>query len=159
MVNYNEAKQERSIKMSYRLTLGNIGLMNHIQEKTDNVISTIRDFKNKHKSFFMKCAVTYMAVKIGIILLASFAALVYLTSHVTQYLAIEMSQTKALLFATPLTMIVVLKLYFIFRMLMTYDRSRMMIQIVFNAMVLKGNQGVWQVGELSSVSWEKVRNQ
>lgn len=143
--------------MSYRLTLGNIGLMNHIQKNTDAVISAMRDFKNKHKSFFMKCAVTYMAVKIGIILLASFAALVYLASHVTQYLAIELSQTKALLFATPLTMIIVLKLYFIFRMLMTYDRSRMMIQIVFNTMVLKGKQGLWQVGELPAVSWEKVR--
>ena len=162
--NEERRKQERSNKMYNRLTLKDVVFMSHTREKTDNIISAMRDFKDRHKPCFMKCAVIYMAAKIGIILLASFTAMIYLMSHVTQYLAIEMSQTKALLFAVPLTLVIAFKLYFIFRMLLTYDRSRLMIQTVVNAIVLKGMRGVRQVGEslpgdLPSLSWEKARKQ
>ena len=158
--NEERRKQERSNKMYNRLMLKDVVFMSHTRGKTDNVISAMRDFKDRHKSRFMKCAVIYMATKIGIILLASITAMIYLMSHVTQYIEVEMSQAKALLFAVPLTLVIAFKLYFIFRMLLTYDRSRLIVQMVVNAIVLKGMRGIRQVGEslpgdVPSLSWEK----
>jgi hypothetical protein len=109
----------------------------------------------------MHCAVVYMSVKIGLILLASFTSMALLIGYVSQCIAIEMSKTKALLLASPLTLIVMLKLYFIFKMLMTYERSRAMIGCVVNALWLKGRQGIRRIeGTLSvpPLSLEKAKN-
>src|SRR5574342_455780 len=105
------------------VTLENRSWVINLQEKARKLLRTVYDFKETYKSHLMNCAVVYMSVKIGLVLLATFTSMALLISYVSQCIAIEMSKTKALLLASPLTLIIVLKLYFIFKMLMTYERS------------------------------------
>ena len=135
----------------------------NLREKAMQLLTSIHNFKETHKPFFMKCAVIFMLVKIGLILLVTFSTMAFLLGSVTPYLAVEMTKVKAMLFAFPLTMIIMLKLYFIFKILMTYDRSRSIMKAAVNIMLLKGSQGMRRVEEtfsmdLSPVSLEKVRN-
>ena len=123
------------------ITFENTGWVINIREKARKLLKTVYDFKETHKSHFMNCAVVYMSVKIGLILLATLTSLALLTSYVSQQLAIEMTKTKALLLASPLTLVVMLKLYFIFRMLMTYEGSRAIIKSVLGVIWSKSRQG------------------
>ncbi|MFN3533286.1 MAG: hypothetical protein ACK41Q_12375 [Candidatus Brocadia sp.] len=149
--------------MSYTIIFKNSGRILDLQEKVMQLFASLNNFKETHKSFFMKCAVIFMSVKIGMILLATFLAMVFLLGFVTPYLAGEMSKTKAILFASPLTMIIMLKLCFIGKILMTYERSSLVIKSVVNVLLLKGRQGLRRVGEtitvdLSPLPLEKAKN-
>lgn len=149
--------------MSYTIILKNSRRVTHVPEKLMQLFASLNNFKETHKSFFMKCAVLFMSVKIGLILLATFTTMAFILGSVTQYLAIELSKTKAILFASPLTMIIMLKVYFIVKIVMTYDKSKSMIKAVVSVMLLKGRQGIRRIEEtipadLSPFSLEKVRN-
>lgn len=135
----------------------------NLEKKARQLLAAVRNFKVMHKSLFMKCTVIFMSVKIGLILLATFATMAFLLSSVTPYLAVEMSKTKAILLTFPLTMIIVLKLYFISKVLMTYDRSKSTMKAAIDVILLKGRHGMRQVEEAfsldsSSPSMEKARN-
>ena len=143
------------------ITLKNTRWVTYLQEKAEILIKALCDFKEKHKVHLMNCAVVYMSVKIGLILLATFTSVALLTSYVSQQLAIEMTKTKALLLASPLTLVVMLKLYFIFRMLMTYEGSRAIIKSVLGVIWSKSRQGLQQIeGTLPAptLSPEKAKN-
>ena len=143
------------------LLLENARWIIFLQEKARMLLKVFCDFKETHKSYFMHCAVVYMSVKIGLILLASFTSMALLIGYVSQHIALEMTKTKALLLASPLALIIMLKLYFIFKMLMTYERSRAMIGCVVNALWLKGRQGIRRIDGTLSVpplSLEKAKN-
>lgn len=135
----------------------------NLQKKIIYLFLFLNSLKEKKKPFIMKCAVAYIAVKIGLILLATFTTMAFLITSVTQHLAIEMSRSKALIFASPLTLIVMLKLYFIFNMLVTYDRSRLIMKSVLDKALLKGKQGMQTLKEAFPtgqpfLSFEKARN-
>lgn len=133
----------------------------NLEEKARKLLKTVYDFKETHKAYFMNCAVVYMSVKIGLILLATFTSMALLISYVSQQLAVEMTKTKSLLLASPLTLIVMLKLYFIFRMLMTYERSRVIIRSVIGVIWSKSRQGLQKIeGTLPvpPLSLEKAKN-
>ncbi len=145
------------------ITLKNTCCIINIQKKAKEILTDINEFKEKHKAFLMKCATVYMFVKVGLILLATFTTVAFLIISVSQYLAIEMSKAKALILAAPLTLIVILKLYFIIKMLMSYEKSRAIINSALNVIVLKGKQEVQRIGEtipvgLSPLSLKKVKN-
>ena len=143
------------------VTFENTGWVINIQEKARKLLKTVYDFKETHKSHFMNCAVVYMSVKIGLILLATLTSLALLIGYVSQQLAIEMTKTKALLLASPLTLIVMLKLYFIFKMLMTYERSRVIIRSAIRVIWSKSKEGIQRVeGTLPvpQLSLEKAKN-
>ena len=143
------------------ITFENTGWVINIQEKARKLLKTVYDFKETHKSYFMNCAVVYMSVKIGLILLASFTSMALLIGYVSQCIAIEMSKTKALLLASPLTLIVMLKLYFIFKMLMTYERSRVIIRSAFSVIWSKSKEGIQRVEgtfPVPPLSLEKAKN-
>ncbi|MBI5678132.1 MAG: hypothetical protein HZC52_06515 [Planctomycetes bacterium] len=143
------------------ITLENRRWVINLQEKARKLLKTVYDFKETHKSHFMNCAVVYMSVKIGLILLASFTSMALLIGYVSQCIAIEMSKTKALLLASPLTLIVMLKLYFIFKMLMTYERSRVIIILAISVIWSKSKEGIHRVEETLPVpplSREKAKN-
>ncbi len=145
------------------VTLGYLKIVANLQEKTRKFLRTIRGFMEAHKPLLRNCAVTYISVKVGLILLVTFATMVLLTTLVSRHLAIEMSNGNAILFASPLTLIVMFKLYFIFKVLMTYNKSRLMIKSAISVMLLKGRQGIQRMGEtfpvdLSPLSLKKVRN-
>ena len=147
--------------MLYTITFENTGWVINIQEKARKLLKTVYDFKETHKSYFTNCAVAYMSVKIGLILLATFTSMALLIGYVSQQLAIEMSKTKALLLASPLTLIVMLKLYFIFKMLMTYERSRVIIKSVLGVIWSKSRQGLQRVEgtfPVPPLSLEKAKN-
>lgn len=129
------------------MLLKNTGWVTYLQEKKEILLKSLCDIKEKNKTRITNCIVIYMSVKIGLILLATFATMVLLISYVSRLIAIEMTQTKALLLASPLTLIVILKLYFIFKMLMTYDRSRTIIVSIISLVVLKGKKGMQQIEE------------
>lgn len=129
-----------------------------IREKTKIPWKTLCDFKERHKPHFLQCAVVYMSVKIGVILLATFTSLALLLTYVSQHIALEMTKTKALLLTTPLTLIIMLKLYFIFKMLMTYERSREMIKSALGVMWLKGRQQMEETIPAPPLSLEKAKN-
>src|SRR3989304_7372384 len=114
----------------------------NIQEKARKLLKTVYDFKETHKAYFMNCAVVYMSVKIGLILLATFTSMALLIGYVSQQLALEMTKTKSLLLVSPLTVIIMLKLYFIFKMLMTYERSRVIIRSAISVIWLKSKEGI-----------------
>ena len=132
-----------------------------LREKIRQLVACINNFKEEHKSVFMNCAVVCMSVKTGLILLATLTSLALLISYVSQQLALEMTQTKALLFASPLTLIVMLKLYFIFKMLMTYEKSRVIIRSAISVIWSKSKEGIQRVEETLPVpplSLEKAKN-
>ena len=133
----------------------------NLQEKARKLLKTVYDFKETHKSHFMNCAVVYMSVKIGLILLATFTSMALLIGYVSQQLALEMTKTKSLLLASPLTVIIMLKLYFIFKMLMTYERSRVIIRSAIRVIWSKSKEGIQRVEETLPVpplSLEKAKN-
>ena len=143
------------------ITFENTGWVINLQEKARKLLKTVYDFKETHKSHFMNCAVVYMSVKIGLILLASFTSMALLIGYVSQQLALEMTKTKALLLASPLTLIVMLKLYFIFKMLMTYERSRVIIRSAFSVIWSKSKEGIQRVEgtfPVPPLSLEKAKN-
>ena len=143
------------------ITLENRRWVINLQEKARKLLKTVYAFKETHKSHFMNCAVVYMSVKIGLILLATFTSMALLIGYVSQQLAIEMTKTKSLLLASPLTVIIMLKLYFIFKMLMTYERSRVIIKSVLGVIWSKSRQGLQQIEETLPVpplSLEKAKN-
>ncbi|MBM2833908.1 MAG: hypothetical protein HW406_1069 [Candidatus Brocadiaceae bacterium] len=147
--------------MSNTITFENIRWVINIQEKARKLLKTVYDFKETHKAYFMNCAVAYMSVKIGLILLASFTSMALLIGYVSQCIAIEMSKTKALLLASPLTLIVMLKLYFIFKMLMTYERSRVIIRSAVSVIWSKSKEGIRRVEgtfPAPTLSLEKAKN-
>ena len=149
--------------MLHIITLENARWAIYLQEKAGILSKVFCDFKERHKACFMNCAVIYMSVKIGLILLATFATMVLLISYVSQHLVLEMTKAKALLFASPLTLIVMLKLYFIFKMLMTYERSRMIIKSIIYVVLLKGKKGIQRIEEtfpvgVSPLSLKKIMN-
>lgn len=133
------------------------------EKKARQSLKSVCDIIASHKSFLRKCATIFMAVKIGIILLATITTMVFLLNTATSYLSIEMSKAHSIFFAFPLTMIILLKLYFIGKILMTYDRSRQVIKSVVQVILLKGKQGIQQIGEripadVSPLSLKKARN-
>ena len=133
----------------------------NLQEKARKLLKTVYDFKETHKSYFMNCAVVYMSVKIGLVLLATFTSMALLISYVSQQLALEMTKTKSLLLASPLTVIIMLKLYFIFKMLMTYERSRVIIRSAIRVIWSKSKERIQRVEgtfPVPSLSLEKAKN-
>ena len=145
------------------ITLKKTRWVTGLQGKVEQILTYIHHFQKTHKSLFMKCAVVYMSIKIGILLLATFATMTFVISSVAQHLAIEMSKIRAILFASPLALIIMLKLYFIFKILMTYDRSGLVIKTVINTVLLKGGKGMQEgveifTGGVLQPSMNKVRN-
>jgi len=142
------------------VTLENRRWVIYLQEKAGKLLKTIYDFKETHKSHFMNCAVVYMSVKIGLVLLATFASMALLISYVSQQLALEMTKTKSLLLASPLTLIVMLKLYFIFKMLLTYEKSRVIMKSAISVIWSKSKEGIQRVEETlpaPTLSLEKAK--
>ena len=143
------------------ITLKNTMWIITLREKIRQLVACINNFKEEHKSVFMNCAVVCTLIKTGLILLATFSTVVLLITIGSQYLAIETSKTKALLLASPLTLIVMLKLYFIFKMLMTYERSRVIIKSAINVIWSKSKEGIQRVEgtlPLPPLSLEKAKN-
>ena len=143
------------------ITLKNTMWIITLREKIRQLVACINNFKEEHKSVFMNCAVVCTSIKIGLILLATLTSLALLISYVSQQLALEMTQTKALLFASPLTLIVMLKLYFIFKMLMTYEKSRVIIRSAISVIWSKSKEGIQRVEETlpaPPLSLEKAKN-
>lgn len=145
------------------ITFKNTRLLTCAHQQLRKLLTTVHRFKEERKQFLMRCVFIYMAVKIVIILLATFTTLFFVTNSVSGYLAIEMSRTKVILFTAPLTLIIVLKLYFIFMVLLTYDRSRYVIKTALRVALLKGKRGIQRVKETlperqSALSLEKIVN-
>ena len=143
------------------ITLKNTMWIITLREKIRQLVACINNFKEEHKSVFMNCAVVCTSIKTGLILLATLTSLALLISYVSQQLALEMTQTKALLFASPLTLIVMLKLYFIFKMLMTYEKSRVIIRSAISVIWSKSKEGIQRVEETlpaPPLSLEKAKN-
>lgn len=124
--------------MTFRMTK----LTLFFQEKGSGCAIAIRNFKARHKSVFINSAVTFMAVKLGLIFLATFATMAYFLSTATQYLAIETSKPKAMLLISPLILIIMVKVCFIIKILVTYDRSRSLIKLAVDYVWSKGNDGL-----------------
>ncbi len=134
----------------------------NLQKKVMYFLVFLHNLKEKQKPFFIRGAVVYMSVKIGLILLATCATMFFIITSVTPHLAAEMSKSQALLFASPLTLIIMLKVYFIGKILLTYDRSRLVMKSVVDKVFLKGKQGILSIkgalpANLSSLSLEKAR--
>lgn len=117
------------------------------RKRARQLLASFYHFKETHTSFLFTCAVIFMSVKIGLILLAALSTMAFLLGSATPYLAIEMSKAKAMLFAFPLTMIIMLKLYFIGKILMTYERSRSMMNAAIHIFLLKSRQGIRRIKE------------
>ena len=101
-----------------------------------------RNFKERYKSVFVNSAVVFMAIKLGLILLATFATMAYFLSTASQYLAMEISKPKAILLISPLTLIIVVKVCFMIKMLTTYGRSRALMKSAAGYVWLKGKGGL-----------------
>ena len=143
------------------ITLKNTTWIITLREKIRQLVACINNFNEKHKSVFANCAVVCTSIKTGLILLATLTSLALLISYVSQQLALEMTQTKALLFASPLTLIVMLKLYFIFKMLMTYEKSRVIIRSAISVIWSKSKEVIQRVEETlpaPPLSLEKAKN-
>ena len=108
------------------------------QRKCAGYAIAVRNFKERHKSVLINGAVTFMAIKLGLIFLATFATLAYLLSTASQYLAMETSQPKAMLLMSPIILIIVAKVCFIIKILTTHGRSRALMKASVHYVWFKG---------------------
>ncbi len=131
--------------MIKNMTIQYARLAGIIEGKAWRLAAILHNFTGTHKAVLIRCAVIFLAIKIGLILLATISATVFMASTATQKISEEMTRTQALLFSTPLTLIMLLKLYFIFRALMAYGGSRKILVAAFHALLLKGGQGLRQI--------------
>lgn len=134
-----------------------------LQKEARQWVASVGNITTSHKPFLLKCAVIFMAVKIGIILLATITTMAFLLNTATAYLAVEMSKAQAIVFAFPLVMIILFKVYFIGKILMTHDTSKRVIQSVIHGILFKGKEGVRRIGEtipadVSTLSLRRVRD-
>ncbi len=120
--------------MTFKTT--NLALV--FREKCAGCATAIRNFKGRYKSVFINSAVTFMAIKLGLIFLATFATMAYFLSTASQYLAIETSKPKAMLMISPLILIIMVKVCFIIKILVTYGRSRALMKLAVDYVWLKG---------------------
>ncbi|MGQ3684696.1 MAG: hypothetical protein ACUBOA_06780 [Candidatus Loosdrechtia sp.] len=121
-----------------------------LQEKMQELTSFAGDMKERYQPLLMRCAAIFMIVKIGLIFLTTFFTMAFIILSVTPRLDQEMSRTNAFLLALPLTFMLATKIYFIGTMLMTYDRSRCMIQSALGSILFRSRQGLRQVGTFRS---------
>lgn len=121
--------------------------MLNLQGKIREIVTFIDDSKERYKPFLIKCAILFMIIKIGLISLATFSSMVFIILSVTPRLCQEISRTNAFLLASPLTLMLMVKIYFIGKMLLTYDRSRSMIQSAIDGVLFKSRRGLQQIEE------------
>ena len=112
------------------------------QKKGAGCVIAIRNFKEQYKSIFINSAVAFMAIKLGLIFLATFATMAYFLSTASQYLAMETSKPKAMLLISPLILIIVVKVCFIIKILVTYGRSRALVKLAVDYVWWKGKDGL-----------------
>ncbi|MDR4507154.1 MAG: hypothetical protein MRJ65_02760 [Candidatus Brocadiaceae bacterium] len=105
------------------------------------------------KSKFMTGMAVLLSFKIGLLILATFATMFLLFPAMTQCFPDEMSRRDVIIFTSPLTLVLVAKLYFIFYMLLSCRQSREFVQPVFSGVLLKGKQCLRRVVE--SLSFEE----
>lgn len=134
-----------------------------LKENARLLLSFIDNLAKSHKNLFLKAARIFMAAKIGIIILATISTMVFLLYTVTPYLTVELSKMHAMLFAFPLTIILLFKICFISKILMSYEISKNAIQSVIHKILSKGKRGVGRIGvmipvELPSLSLDRVRD-
>ncbi len=110
--------------MNFKTT--NVALF--FQKKYAGCAIAARNFKERYKSVFINSAVAFMAIKIGLIFLATFATMAYFLNTASRYLAIETSKPKALLLISPLILMMVVKVCFMIKILVTYGRSRALMK-------------------------------
>lgn len=121
------------------------------QRKCAECAIAIRNFKERHKSVFINSAVTFMAIKLGLIFLATFATMAYFLSTASQYLAMETSQPKAMILISPIILIIAVKVCFIIKVLAMHDRIRAFMKAAFDYVWLKGKDGFRLAKESLSV--------
>jgi len=102
-------------------------------------------------------------VKIGLIMLATGFVVMFLLIPASQQLALEYSKWKALLITSPVIFIIIFKIYYIFTVLLTYEKSRNAIQSILHVAVLKSSQTIERIREKTSIQslracFEKVVN-
>lgn len=112
------------------------------QQKFAGYAIAVRNFKERYKSVLINSAVTFMAIKLGLIFLATFATLAYLLSTASQYLAVETSQPKAMLLMSPIILIIVVKVCFIIKILVMHGRSRALMKLAVDYVWSKGKDGL-----------------
>ncbi len=124
--------------MTFKMT----NMVLFFQQKCAGCTIAVRNFKERYKSVFINSAVVFMAIKLGLILLATFATMAYFLSTASQYLAMETSQPKAMLLIWPIILIIVVKACFMIKMLVAYDRSRDFIKRAVDLVWLRGKEGL-----------------
>lgn len=124
------------------MTIKTTNMALFFQQKCDGCAIAVRNFKERYKSVFINSAVVFMAIKLGLILLATFATMAYFVSTASQYLAIETSKPKAMLLISPLILIIVVKVCFVIKILATHGRSRALMKSAVDCVWLKGQGGL-----------------
>ncbi len=132
------------------------------QKKCAECAIAVRNFKERYKSVFINSAVVFMAIKLGLIFLATFATMAYFLSTASQYLAMETSKPKAILLISPLILIIVVKACFIIKILSTHGRAGDFVKSAVNYVWLKGTSGLRLAKEslpvgLNTPSHERVK--
>lgn len=120
------------------MTFKTINVALVFQKKCAECAIAVRNFKERYKSVFINSAVVFMAIKLGLIFLATIATMSYFLSTASQYLAMETSKPKAMLLISPLILIIVVKVCFIIKILVTYGRSRALVKSAVDYAWLKG---------------------
>ncbi|MCF6157439.1 MAG: hypothetical protein E3K32_02470 [wastewater metagenome] len=149
--------------MQIAIKCKNTKCISDFKEKVLRTLAFICGLKERYKPFLKDCFVIYMGVKVGLILLATFSAMAFLLLSITPRLSLEMSLTKALLFTSPLMLIIMLKLYFICKIIVTYDESRLIVESIISRLSFKSRRCLQQIeesflGDLSQLSPEKIKN-
>jgi hypothetical protein len=144
--------------MTFKTT--NLALV--FREKCAGCATAIRNFKERYKSVFINSAVAFMAIKLGLIFLATFATMAYFLSTASQYLAMETSKPKAMLLISPLILIIVVKVCFMIKILATHGRARVLVKSAAGYVWLKGKGGLRLAKEsvpvgLSTPARERVK--
>ena len=114
-----------------------VGFWESIRRKKEHLFTAMQDFDGTGNNCFKKCALVYMSLKVFLVLLATCSIMVLFLMPAFQRFVEETSRPKVLLFTSPVILVILFKLYFIGMVLLTYDRSKRIIRLAINNMVLE----------------------
>ena len=137
-------------------------LTTFFQEKGRGCLTAIRNFKGAMQTGFYKLRRYLHGNKTWTYFPCHFCNDGLFLSPAARLLVIETSRAKAMLLVSPLIFIIMVKVCFIVKILVTYDRSRSLMKLAVNYIWMKGREGLRHAKEtlpvgLNTPSHERVK--
>ncbi|MBM4053696.1 MAG: hypothetical protein FJ264_03265 [Planctomycetes bacterium] len=134
-----------------------INLPDNILRKPGKWFSILQNIDETGNNCLKKCALSYMAAKVFLILLATGSITILFLLPAFQQFVEDTSRLKVLIFTTPVILVILFKLYFIGVVLLTYDRSKLILQSLIKNILSEGQKVVLKLRELVPIGFRHAQ--